>query len=90
MLDNFVASPFGQEVSSNCAMRMIGNVSPRTKLLVTFGLGTKQAYVESAFDLYSCALAGDWHWINGLRKRQADRCPRRALCLTGQVAPILA
>jgi hypothetical protein len=66
MLENFVASPFGQEVSGNCAMRMLGNLSPRTKLLVMFGLGAKQAYVRSAFDLYSRALSGDWHWINGV------------------------
>jgi hypothetical protein len=66
MLDNFVASPFGQEVSSNCAVRMLGNLSPETKLIVMFGLGAKQAYVRSAFDLYNRALPGDWHWINGV------------------------
>lgn len=66
MLDNFVASPFGQQVSSNCAMRMLGNLSPKTKLIVMFGLGAKQAYVRSAFGLYNRALPSDWHWINSV------------------------
>ncbi len=64
MLDKFVATPFGQEVSGNCATRMLGNLSPATKLIVMFGLGAKQSYVRSSFDLYNRALPGDWHWIN--------------------------
>lgn len=64
MLENFVATPFGQEVSGNCARRMLGNLSANTKLVVMFGMGSKQAYAKSAFELYSRALGGSWHWIN--------------------------
>lgn len=64
MLDKFVATPFGQEISGNCTTRMLGNLSPKTKLVVMFGMGSRQAYVRSAFDLYNRSLGGTWRWIN--------------------------
>ena len=48
MLDKFVATPFGREVAGNCASRFLGDLPLETKLVVLFGLGTKNNYVTEA------------------------------------------
>ena len=64
MLDKFVATPFGKEVTSNCATRFLKDLPSRTKLIVMFGMGSKLGYVRESFDLYRKARGGEWKWIN--------------------------
>lgn len=64
MLDKFVATEFGQNVAEKCASRYLRVLPEKTKLVVMFGLGTKQNYVREAFKLFSTVRPGSWHWIN--------------------------
>ena len=64
MLDKFVATEFGQLVSGNCSRQYLAELPYSTKLVVMFGLGTKQNYVKEAFKLYKQARPGDWQWLN--------------------------
>jgi len=64
MLDKFVATDFGQKVAGNCASKFLGTLPANTKLVVMFGLGTKQNYVREAFKLFRAARPGKWHWVN--------------------------
>ena len=64
MLDRFVATPFGKRVAQNCTDRYLTSLSPNTKLIAMFGLGTKLNYVKASFNLYKAARGGEWKWIN--------------------------
>lgn len=64
MLDKFVATEFGQFVSGNCTKEYLGKLPNSTKLVLMFGLGTKQNYVKEAFKLYNKSRPGKWSWIN--------------------------
>lgn len=64
MLDKFVATDLGQRVAENCATEFLVNLPSRTKLVVMFGLGTKQNYVREAFKLFERVRPGRWRWIN--------------------------
>lgn len=64
MLDKFVATPFGRQVSGNCTKRFLTELPDCVKLVVLFGMGTNLNYVREAFSLISAARGGDWHWIN--------------------------
>lgn len=64
MLDKFVATSFGQSVAQTCANKFLGTLPENTKLVVMFGLGTKQNYVHEAFKLFQTARPGRWHWVN--------------------------
>lgn len=64
MLDKFVATTFGQSVARTCATKFLGDLPESTKLIVMFGLGTKQNYVREAFKLFQVARPGRWHWVN--------------------------
>lgn len=64
MLDKFVATPLGKEVSTNCTTRFLKNLPSRTKLIVMFGMGSKLNYVRESFELYKKARGGEWKWIN--------------------------
>jgi len=65
MLDRFVATPFGREVASNCASRFLAELPPETKLVVLFGLGTKQNFVPEARKLIQQARPnGTWREVN--------------------------
>lgn len=64
MLDKFVATAFGKEISTNCTTRFLANLPAKTKLIVMFGMGTKLNYVRQSFDLYKKARGGEWKWIN--------------------------
>jgi len=64
MLDKFVATSFGQEISLNCTTRFLKSLPIRTKLIVMFGLGSKLNYVQESFELYKKARGGEWRWIN--------------------------
>lgn len=64
MLDKFVATPFGKEVSSNCTTMFLKELPKKTKLIVMFGMGTGLNYVRNSFELYRQARGGNWRWIN--------------------------
>lgn len=64
MLDKFVSTPFGKEISNNCTTRFLKNLPIRTKLIVMFGMGMKLGYVHETFDLYRQARGGEWKWLN--------------------------
>ena len=64
MLDRFVASTLGGEVSQQCVKKYLADLPSTTKLIVMFGLGTKQNYVRSAFHLFKIARPGNWKWLN--------------------------
>lgn len=64
MLDKFVATSFGKEISQNCTTRFLKDLPSRTKLIVMFGMGSKLNYVRESFELYKKARGGEWRWIN--------------------------
>lgn len=64
MLGRFVASPFGQEIASNCTKRFLSNLPEETKLVVLFGMGGGGRYIQAAFELLKEARGGDWSWLN--------------------------
>lgn len=64
MLDKFVATPFGQEVSGNCATAFIAALPASTKLVIMFGLGSNMSYVREALRLISAVRPGAWRTVN--------------------------
>lgn len=65
MLDKFVATSFGREVAGNCASQFIKHLPTETKLVVLFGLGTKNKYVNEARKVIQNARPdGAWGKIN--------------------------
>lgn len=64
MLDQFVATDFGKTVAANCATAFLASLPASTKVVVMFGLGTKQNYEREGFKLFERVRPGSWHWIN--------------------------
>ena len=64
MLDKFVATNFGHSIAKNCTREFLSDLPTETKLVLMFGLGTKQNYVRESFELFKNARSGDWSWIN--------------------------
>lgn len=64
MLDNFIATPFGKDVATQCVKKFLGNLAPQTRLIVMFGLGTKLNYVKSSYELFELTRPGNWKVIN--------------------------
>ena len=64
MLDRFVQSDLGQEVTYNCTSQFLSHLPDQTKLVVMFGLGTQLGYVKEAFKLFQKARGGNWQWVN--------------------------
>lgn len=64
MLDRFVADPFGAKVARSCATRFLRDLPLETKLVVMFGLGTRQRYVSEARRLIEAARPGCWRTVN--------------------------
>ncbi len=64
MLNRFIATPFGREISQNCAQKFLSELPPSVKLIVMFGLGSKLNYVEACFKIISEARGGNWRLIN--------------------------
>jgi len=63
MLDKFVDTDFGKRVAQECSSRFLGNLPPQTKLVIMFGMGTKQNYVRESYKLFQYAKPGDWRWL---------------------------
>lgn len=66
MLDKFVSTSFGNEVATNCASQFLGKLPAKTKLIVMFGLGSKQGYVASAKKLFEKARSKNFSKINSV------------------------
>lgn len=64
ILDKFIESPFGKEISTNCSTQFLKDLPTKTKLIVMFGTGSKLNYVRHAFELYKKVRGGEWAWIN--------------------------
>lgn len=69
ILDKFVKTNFGQTVAKNRTEKFRQNLSPKTKLVVMFGLESKQNYVDESFNLYQAARGGTWTRINDVAYR---------------------
>ena len=63
MLDKFVSTDFGGEVSKQCASRFLGDLPSKTKLVVMFGMGTNQNYVRESYKLFQLAIPSNWRWL---------------------------
>lgn len=63
MLDKFVATDFGKEISSNCANNFLKNLPQKTKLIVMFGMGSKLNYVRESFELFKKTRCGQWSML---------------------------
>lgn len=64
MIDPFMQTGFGQEISTNCATRFLGALPPETKIVIMFGLGSKNAYVTAARKVIEKARPGAWRTVN--------------------------
>lgn len=64
IIDKFLTSAFGAEVTQNCMNQHLASLPPRTKLIVMFGMGSKLAYVKDCFKVYERARGGTWIWLN--------------------------
>lgn len=64
MLDKFIATEFGKKVSQQCSAMFLGDLPLQTKLVIMFGLGTRQNYVREANKLFQKARPGHWRWLN--------------------------
>jgi hypothetical protein len=72
MLDKFVATPFGNEVASNCTTQFLKNLPKQTKLVIMFGMGTKLRYVSESMALFKATRGGQWKWINDVSYTDGD------------------
>ncbi|MBN8982052.1 MAG: hypothetical protein J0I29_12370 [Rhizobiales bacterium] len=64
MIDEFMATTFGQRISQNCAGRFLRNLPSRTKLVIMFGLGARGSYVAAARKAIEAARPGKWSTVN--------------------------
>ncbi|UPK08363.1 hypothetical protein IVB05_35545 [Bradyrhizobium sp. 170] len=64
MIDQFMATDFGERIAANCATRFLRNLPSRTKLIVMFGLGAGGSYVATARKSIEAARPGSWRSLN--------------------------
>lgn len=64
MIDQFMAMPFGQKISTTCATRFLRDLASETKLVVMFGLGAGGNYVAMARRAIESARPGVWKTVN--------------------------
>lgn len=64
MIDEFMATSFGKDVSKTCAKRFLGELPEETKLVVMFGLGKKLSYVGTARQAIEQGRPGKWRTVN--------------------------
>ena len=72
MLDNFMTTPFGNEVAMNCTTRFLSSLPLKTKLVVMFGLGTKLNYVRASRKLVEVSRPGNWVTLNEVAYSDGD------------------
>src|SRR6266446_10209687 len=64
MIDEFMATEFGKDISTACATRFLRNLTPATKLVVMFGLGARGSYVAAVRKAIEAARPGIWQAVN--------------------------
>ena len=64
MIDEFMATQFGERISTNCATRFLQDLTPITKLIVMFGLGVRGSYIKTARKAIEVARPGKWRTVN--------------------------
>jgi hypothetical protein len=64
MINQFMATPFGKNISTACATRFLRDLPQETKLIMMFGLGVGGAYVGMARKVIQAARPGDWRTVN--------------------------
>lgn len=77
MLDNFMATEFGESIASNCSSGFLRDLPSETRLIVMFGLGAEikspkyvgefsHNYVDAAFKLFQKVRPGKWRKVNSV------------------------
>lgn len=64
MLDRFVRTKLGRNVTERCGTRFLSRLPERTRLVVMLGLGSKLNYVRSCRSLFERVRPGRWQNIN--------------------------
>lgn len=64
MIDQFMATSFGQDISRTCATHFLGQLPAETRLVIMFGLGADNAYVGTARKAIERGRPGMWRTIN--------------------------
>jgi hypothetical protein len=64
MIDQFMATPFGQQIATTCATRFLRDLPAETKLIVMFGLGAGGSYIATARKAIQLARRGAWRTMN--------------------------
>ncbi|MBN8967478.1 MAG: hypothetical protein J0G95_03315 [Rhizobiales bacterium] len=64
MIDQFMTTDFGQEISQTCATRFLRNLPAETKLVIMFGLGANLSYVGTARRAIEKGRPGAWRTVN--------------------------
>jgi hypothetical protein len=64
MIDPFMATDFGQKISTACATRFLRELPIETKLVIMFGRGAKNSYVMTARKTLEKARPGIWREVN--------------------------
>ena len=64
MIDQFMGTQFGTEVSSTCATQFLKHLPLETKLIIMFGLGAGGSYVATARKAIQSARPGAWRLMN--------------------------
>lgn len=64
MIDQFMGTQFGTEVSSTCATQFLRHLPLETKLIIMFGLGAGGSYVATARKAIQSARPGAWRTVN--------------------------
>jgi hypothetical protein len=64
MIDQFMATRFGKQISSNCAARFLGGLPRETKLIIMFGLGARMGYVATARRAIESGRPSAWRMVN--------------------------
>lgn len=64
MLDKYVATQFGEEVTRNCVSQFLRGIPDSVRLVVLFGLGRDLNYVREARRILKSVRGGRWRTIN--------------------------
>jgi len=64
MLDKFVDTTFGENITLNCMENYLSVLPAKAKLVIMFGMGTKGNYVKACNQLYKIIRPGNWAWLN--------------------------
>ena len=64
MIDQFMATPFGEQVSTAGAPHFLSELPTETKLIIMFGLGAGGSYVHTARKAIEKSRPGSWLTIN--------------------------